>query len=103
MKIGYIVRYNLEANPHLTERFKFREASFTRKTNSRGDKVYSKMLCLPVDYQDIVDNARMMKENDDIILVSEPFLLDDELRDKATRWVAWANKADPSEYDPFAE
>ena len=36
------------------------------------------------------------------ILVSEPFLLDDELRQKVTEWVEWANHADPKEYDPFA-
>lgn len=102
MKIGYIVRYNLKLNPNITNRFGFQEASFTRKITSRGDKVYSKMLCFPVDYEEIVENARMMKENDGIVLVGEPFLLDDELRDKATRWVTWANKADQGEYDPFA-
>lgn len=102
MKIGYIVRYNLKLNPNITNRFGLREASFTRKITSRGDKVYSKMLCFPVDYEEIVENAKTMKENDGIVLVGEPFLLDEELRDKATRWVAWANKADPCEYDPFA-
>ena len=44
-----------------------------------------------------------MKNNSDIILVREPFLLDDELKEKVTKWVDWANKADPHEYDPFAE
>ena len=50
MKIGYIRRNNLEYNPHL-EKFTFREATFTRRISSRGDKVYSKMLCYPVDYE----------------------------------------------------
>lgn len=103
MKIGYIVRYDLELNPHLTERFKFKEATFTRKINTRGDRVYSKLLCFPVDYEEIVDNAKLMKDNPSLILVSEPFLLDDELRDKVTKWVEWANNADPKEYDPFAK
>lgn len=103
MKIGYIQEYDLELNPHLTERFKFREASFTRRISSRGDRVYSKMLQFPVDYEEIVDNANMMKNNSGIILVREPFLLDDELKEKVTKWVDWANKADPHEYDPFAE
>lgn len=102
MKIGYIVRHNLEMNPHLTERFKFREATFTRKITSRGDRVYSKMLQRPVDYEEIVDNAEIMKKNPSLILVCEPFLLDDELRDRVTKWVEWANHADPKEYDPFA-
>lgn len=102
MKIGYIQQYDLELNPHLTERFKFREASFTRKINSRGDRVYSKMLLYPVDYEDIVSTAEMMKKNPNLIIVREPFLLDDELRQKVTKWVECANKADPKDYDPFA-
>ena len=103
MKIGYIVKYDLTLNPHLTEKFKFREATFTRKINARGDRVYSKILQFPIDYEEIVDNADIMKKNPSLILVQEPFLLDDELRDKVIRWVQWANKADPSEYDPFAK
>lgn len=101
LKIGYIRENNLELNPHLTERFQFKEASFTRRISSRGDRVYSKMLLYPIDYEEIVDNANIMKGNSSIILVREPFLLDDELREKALRWVEWANKADPREYDLF--
>ena len=102
MKIGYIVEYDLELNPHLTEKFKFREATFTRRISSRGDRVYSKMLMSPVDYEEIVGNANIMKNNPSLILVREPFLLDDELREKCVRWVEWANKADESEYSLFA-
>lgn len=100
MKIGYIQRYDLKLNPHLTERFKFIEASCTRTINSRGDKIRSKILCLPVDYEEIFDNANIMKTSK-IIVVCEPFLLDDELKEKVIKWVDWANKADPKEYDPF--
>ena len=101
MKIGYIQVIDLKLNPHLTERFRFREASFTRRISNRGDRVYSKMLLYPVDYKEIVDNANIMKNDSGVILVREPFLLDDEIKEKVTRWVEWANKADPSEYDPF--
>jgi hypothetical protein len=102
LKIGYIRKNNLELNPHLTERFQFKEATFTRRISIRGDRVFSKMLMYPVDYEEIVDNANMMKGNSSLILVHEPFLLDDELREKVTKWVEWANQADPKEYDPFA-
>jgi hypothetical protein len=102
MKIGYIRENNLEMNPHLTERFVFKEATFTRRISSRGDRVYSKMLSYPVDYEEIVDTANMMKGDSGLIIVREPFLLDDELREKVTRWVEWANKTDPREYDLFA-
>ena len=101
MKIGYIQEIDLELNPHIKERFRFKEASFTRRISSLGDKIYSKILLFPVDYEEIVENANTMKGNSSIILVREPFLLDDELREKAIKWVEWANKADRSEYDPF--
>ena len=103
MKIGYIQEIDLELNPHLTEKFRFKEATFTRRISSRGDRVYSKLLLFPVDYEEIVSNANIMKDNSNIIIIREPFLLDDELREKCIRWVEWANKADPSEYDPFAK
>lgn len=103
MKIGYIRENNLELNPHLTGRFEFREATFTRRITSRGDRVYSKMLAYPVYYEEIVDTANMMKGNSGLIVVREPFLLDDELKEKVLMWIEWANKADPSEYDPFAK
>nr|DAH18448.1 MAG TPA: hypothetical protein [Caudoviricetes sp.] len=102
MKIGYIQKYDLTQNPYLTERFKFIECPFTRRISPNSDRVYSKRF-LPHDYGEIVDNANMMKKNSTLILVQEPFLLDDGLRDKVTQWVEWANQADPSEYDPFAK
>lgn len=102
MKLGYIAKYDLKLNPHLTEPFVFKEASFTRRISSKGDRVYSKLL-YPVDYEEIVENANFMRDNPQLILVQEPFLLDDELRKKATMWVEWANKVDPSEYDLLAK
>lgn len=102
MKIGYIQRYDLKLNPHIKERFKFISANATRVINSRGDKVRSKILCLPVDYEDVKETADMMKKDPHLIIVCEPFILDDELRDKCEKWVEWANTADPADYDPFA-
>lgn len=103
MKIGYIARYDLNLNSNLKERFKFMEATYTRKINSRGDKIYSKLLSYPSDYDEVADNADIMKKNKELIIVQEPFLLDDELREKVTKWVEWANQADPKEYEPFSE
>lgn len=51
MKIGYIQEIDLQLNPQYKERFRFKEASFTRRISSRGDRVYSKMLAYPVDYE----------------------------------------------------
>lgn len=102
MKIGYIRRNNLEYNPHL-KKFEFKEATFTRRISSKSDRVYSKMLACPIDYEEIVDNANMMKDHSGLIIVQEPFLLDEELREKCLQWVEWANNADPKEYEMFPE
>lgn len=102
MMIGYIGRRNLELNPQFTERFYFKEATFTRRISNRGDYIRSKLLCCPVDYQEIVDNANVLRSSG-LVPVNEPFLLDDELREKAIKWVEWANKAEPREYDFFAD
>lgn len=100
-KIGYIVRCG---NRETGYRFKFLESSYTRKISSRGDKVYSKIL-YPQDYDGVKDNTEIMRGDGilgkGIILVTEPFFLDDELREKVVNWVEWANNADPREYDPF--
>ena len=101
MKIGYIAEYDLNLNPDLKEKFKFKESTFTRRISSRGDRVYSKMLSDPVDYEEIVANANMIRGNSGLMLVREPFLLDDELREKCLRWVAWANGVDESQYRIF--
>jgi hypothetical protein len=101
LKIGYIRRNNLEYNPHL-KKFEFKEAPFTRKITSKSDRVYSKMLAYPIDYEEIVENANIMKGDSGVILAQEPFLLDDDLREKVLKWVEWANDADPCQYDPLA-
>ena len=100
MKLGYIRKHNLELNPQLTERFTFKECTFTRRISGKSDRVYCKLL-YPTDYEELVFNAEMMKNNSSLIVVNEPFLLDDELREKAIRWVEWANRTDPSEYELF--
>jgi hypothetical protein len=102
MKIGYIRRNNVEFNPN-KPKFEFKEASYTRKISSRGDKVYSKMLLYPIDYEDIVGTTNMMKDGSGLIIVQEPFILDDELKERVVRWVEWANNADPKEYELFPE
>lgn len=101
MKIGYIRKYSDPCNIE-RDRFRFVEDSCTRRISRKRDRVYSQHFS-PVDYEEIVGNANIMKNNPGIILVQEMFLLDDELREKAIRWVEWANQADPTEYDPFAK
>lgn len=98
MNIGYIMRSSSKD----TLRFRLMEAPFTRRISSKGDRIYSKILYGGMNYEEIVSNAEIMK-NYHVILIQEPFLLDDELRGKVTRWVDWANKADPKVCDAFEE
>lgn len=100
-RIGYIVRNDIGLSPQLDWEFEFIEAPFTRIINSREDKIHSKILRGFFNYEEIVENANMMKNG--LLLIKEPFLLDNELRKKVIRWVEWANQADPSEYDPFLQ
>ena len=72
-----------------------------RKITAGGDRVYCKML-YPTDYEDVQHNTEIMKEKG-LIVVCEPFFVDDELREKVTKWVEWANSVDQKEYDSFAE
>ena len=72
MKIGYIRMNDLELNPNL-KKFDFMEATFTRRISSKGDRIYSKILVCPIDYEEIVDTANMMKNGEGMIIVNEPF------------------------------
>lgn len=99
MKIGYIQQIDTKMNPG-REKFRFCEATYQRIINSRGDKIKSKMLLFAVDYEEVKMNTALMRK-EGMVLVREPFFLDDELREKATRWVEWANSVDEKEYDFF--
>ena len=103
MKVGYIQRINLEYNPDSPVKFVFNEASFTRKIGAKTDKIRSKLFYCPIDYEEVESNTQMLKEEPQLILVTEPFFVDDELRERVTKWVEWANNADPKEYDFFAQ
>lgn len=98
LSIGYIARSVVDGKPQ----FAFRESSYTRRITARGDMVYSDMLLFPVDYEDVASTTSLIKECA-LMVVTEPFFLDDELRDKVAKWIEWANNADPKDYDLFEE
>lgn len=102
MKLGYIRKRNLELNPQFEDRFVFVEDTCRRSITSKSDRVYSTKF-YPLDYSEVEENTKIMKENSGLILVGEPFFLDKELRGKAVRWVEWANTAKPEEYSIFSD
>lgn len=79
MKIGYVLK--------TTDGLKFREADYTRVINSHGDKIHSEMLLFPVDYEEVKYNTELMRDVPDFVLLREPFILDDELKQRAIRYV----------------
>ena len=100
-RIGVIYKIDLERNPSIKERFRYSEESYTRRIGPRSDTVRSKLFYCSLDYEDVESNTRILKENPQLILISEPFFVDDELRERVTKWVEWANQADPKNHDPF--
>lgn len=97
-RLGYILR--LTSTVDGKPQFKFREEGYTRTITSNSDKIRSKMLAYAEDFEAVQNNTDIIT-HDHMMLVESPFFLDDELRQRVKKWVEWANKADPSEYDPF--
>lgn len=81
MKIGYIRERNLELNPQFKDRFVFVEDACRRSITSKSDRVYSKKF-YPLDYGEVEENTKIMKENHGLILVQEPFSLMTNLEPK---------------------
>lgn len=96
MILGYILRYYEEPNGQ--PKFKLKESSYTRKITSKSDRVHSKMLLFPVDYEEILMNTDIM-ETRGLILISEPFILNKKLKEKCLKWIENANNSSPEEYD----
>ena len=57
----------------------------------RGVRVYANHFS-PFDDEELRSNTQFMQERNSLILVHEPFVLDDELRERCERWVAWINE-----------
>lgn len=65
--------------------------SSMRKT-AYGYQVRSRMFGIPMEAQDIDDNTALMEREGNFILVKEPFILTDQTRIRADRWIKWANE-----------
>lgn len=75
------------------KKYELREAKITSiRITRQGSKVYAPKRFHPIFEEDIVSSTSWMKQNKDLILVREPILLDDELRDRMVRWCKWATE-----------
>ena len=93
MKIGYICMVVQGEK----ENFEYQEASCTRTIGTRTDKVRCKFL-YPQDYEDVMRNTEMLKNNTGIMIVREPFFTDEELKKRCLKWCEWANSCENREY-----
>lgn len=80
------------SNPHSPDRFVFEKSPCARCATDKRDIVYTNASVKPINYCLLVENANMMKDNKELILVDEPFLLDDELKLRAEKWVRDQNR-----------
>lgn len=80
------------SNPNSSDRFVFEKSPCARCVTDKRDIVYTNTSVKPINYCLLVENANMMKGNKELILVDEPFLLDDELELRAKKWVRNQNK-----------
>lgn len=60
MKIGCVQKYSDPCHIK-NDRFRLIECSCTRRISSKSDRVYSKRFT-PLDYEEIVNNASIMRE-----------------------------------------
>lgn len=58
--------------------------------NSKGRRVKAEHF-YTLDAYDIEFNTKWLLENDNIVLVCEPFILTDELRERVDRWINYEN------------
>ena len=99
MKVGYISRRRSEDGK---ETFVYREANGTRRIGVKSDTVKVKFLYGTYPYDELVSNTKIF-EDSTIILVGEPFITNDELKERLEKWCEWANSCKNREYSFFRD
>ena len=92
--IAYIQKFQVLENRTWRRKWELVESKVSRMSLCKdGVHVYTKRF-YPLDDEELRSNTNFMRELNGLILVQEPFVLDDELRERCERWVDWMN-ADP--------
>ncbi len=63
--------------------------------NSKGRRVKAEHF-FTLDADEIEENTKWMTETPNLVLTLEPFILTDELRDRANGWIKFTNKGELS-------
>lgn len=88
-KIGYIRR---QVNPDGTTTFKLIEAKIKSiRIGKKGTSVYSDRFCA-LDAEELEENAELMADTSRLILVGEPFVMNDEMSERLKKVVDHWNR-----------
>lgn len=69
------------------------------KITKKKTKLYCEDVFSSLDENEVKENTEWLKGNKNIILLDSPFLIDDEIRERANKWCEWAT----NNYDRFNE
>ena len=88
-KIGYIRR---QENPDGTTSFKLIEAKIKSiRIGKKGTSVYSDRF-RAFDAEELEENVKLMADTSKLILVGEPFIMNDEMSERLKKVVEYWNK-----------
>ena len=89
--IGFIQKVLFNMKDDRTNYWKLSEGKVKSITiNSRGRRVKAEHF-YTLDAEEIEDNTRWLLETPTLILVTEPFIMTDELRARVERWIEREN------------
>ena len=90
--IGYITKVLFNMKDDRTNYWKLSEGKVKSITiNSRGRRVKADHF-YTLDAEEIEDNTRWLLETPTLILVTEPFIMTDELRARVEKWIERENE-----------
>lgn len=93
MMIGYINKKSIQIENGYKDEYVLNVWPYTRQITEKYDRVKTKGLYGSYDYAEVQENTELIKNNH-VMFVAEPFFVDDEeVMQRAARWVEQTNLA----------
>lgn len=90
--IAYIQKYQVLESRTWRRKWELVESKVSRMSLCKdGVHVYTKRF-YPLPDEELRSNTNLLRDRSGIILVEEPIVMDDELRKRYERWIAWMNE-----------
>lgn len=92
--VGFIskVLFDMKGNENYWRLTEGKVKSIT--INSRGRRIKADHF-YTLDADEIESNTKWMEETEGLVLVTEPFLLTDKLKERANKWIEQENASNP--------